>query len=240
MQSVPTLEIALGGERYLAINDVVWSATPRPVVEIAYAIDGEELAAQACDGLICATPLGSTAYNLSNGGPGARLGARRCGGHARRPAHAAHHGRSWSGGSSGSRWLNRSPDVEMVVLADGRAVGALPRDAVPEAYASPTAAPFSLAPRADVLRPLHPGLRGRLRRPAGFKRWRAGRPEEGFRCAGSRSETPRPPGDGRWSRPQRPGEPGELALDRKRQSPWSDGHRTMAVCSGASASRTSS
>ncbi len=65
-----TLEVEAGGERAPAVNDVVaLSASKGRMVELAWAIGGEDLGVQPCDGLICATPSGSTAYNLSNGGP---------------------------------------------------------------------------------------------------------------------------------------------------------------------------
>jgi NAD+ kinase len=54
----------------VAVNDVVAaSATVGRMVELSWSVGGEALGRQACDGIICATPPGSTAYNLSNGGP---------------------------------------------------------------------------------------------------------------------------------------------------------------------------
>jgi NAD+ kinase len=67
---LPTLEVALNGSRLVAVNDaVITSATLGRMIELGYAIGGEDLGVQPCDGVICATPSGSTAYNLSNGGP---------------------------------------------------------------------------------------------------------------------------------------------------------------------------
>lgn len=67
---LPTLDVELDGQRRAAVNDVVAaSATVGRMVELAWSVGGESLGRQACDGIICATPPGSTAYNLSNGGP---------------------------------------------------------------------------------------------------------------------------------------------------------------------------
>jgi NAD+ kinase len=65
-----TLDAEAKGERASAINDVVTTSSVRGrMVELGWAIDGEDLGVQPCDGMIAATPSGSTAYNLSNGGP---------------------------------------------------------------------------------------------------------------------------------------------------------------------------
>jgi NAD+ kinase len=66
----PTLEARLDGESFVAVNDVVaTSSTLGRMVELGWAIAGEDLGTVSCDGMICSTPSGSTAYNLSNGGP---------------------------------------------------------------------------------------------------------------------------------------------------------------------------
>ena len=67
---LPTLEVEADGERRAAINDVIMiSATHGRVVEINWQVAGEDYGNVACDGMVCATAIGSTAYNLSNGGP---------------------------------------------------------------------------------------------------------------------------------------------------------------------------
>lgn len=63
---------ALGGNTKIerAFNDVaIHRKVGERVAELAYVLDGEELGSVRCDGLVVATPAGSTGYNLANGGP---------------------------------------------------------------------------------------------------------------------------------------------------------------------------
>ena len=70
MVELPALDAEAGGERWTAVNDVVvTSSTLGRMIELGWTIGGEDLGSLPCDGLICSTPSGSTAYNLSNGGP---------------------------------------------------------------------------------------------------------------------------------------------------------------------------
>jgi NAD+ kinase len=62
------LDAPTGMER--AFNDVaIHRKVGERVAELAYVLDGEELGSVRCDGLVVATPAGSTGYNLANGGP---------------------------------------------------------------------------------------------------------------------------------------------------------------------------
>ncbi|MEX0602588.1 MAG: NAD(+)/NADH kinase [Bacteroidota bacterium] len=64
------MKVKGSGETFLALNDVVIEkyGTPR-VMSIEASVNGEYLATYAADGLIIATPTGSTGYSLANGGP---------------------------------------------------------------------------------------------------------------------------------------------------------------------------
>jgi NAD+ kinase len=54
----------------VAINDVaIHRKVGERVAELAYSLNGEEAGSVRCDGLVVATPAGSTGYNLANGGP---------------------------------------------------------------------------------------------------------------------------------------------------------------------------
>ncbi len=66
------LEVRVGGgtEPSLAVNDaVLLKERPHQIASVEVAVGGEDLVSYQCDGLIAATPLGSTAYALSAGGP---------------------------------------------------------------------------------------------------------------------------------------------------------------------------
>jgi NAD+ kinase len=53
-----------------AINDISLHRQPDGrVAQLAYAVGDDEIGRVRCDGLVVATPAGSTGYNLANGGP---------------------------------------------------------------------------------------------------------------------------------------------------------------------------
>ena len=66
-------EVVVDGEivdRFRAVNDVIVSkVTPGRLIKLDVAIDGEPFTTFAADGIIVATPTGSTAYSFSAHGP---------------------------------------------------------------------------------------------------------------------------------------------------------------------------
>jgi NAD+ kinase len=67
---LPAIQLDLPDGRRTAINDVaIHRKVGERVAELAYSLGGEEAGSVRCDGLVVATPAGSTGYNLANGGP---------------------------------------------------------------------------------------------------------------------------------------------------------------------------
>ncbi|HWO83215.1 MAG TPA: NAD(+)/NADH kinase, partial [Solirubrobacterales bacterium] len=70
MVDLPGLEIELDGTAGVGFNDISFIRRPRDrVAELTYRIAGEVVGDVRCDGLVAATPAGSTGYNLANQGP---------------------------------------------------------------------------------------------------------------------------------------------------------------------------
>src|SRR5215204_445544 len=70
VMELPALRVDLPVERPVALNDVSFIRRPHGrVAELSYTIGEEEVGSVRCDGLVAATPAGSTGYNLANSGP---------------------------------------------------------------------------------------------------------------------------------------------------------------------------
>jgi NAD+ kinase len=67
---LPGIKVSGGSGAWLAMNDVSMHRQPgKRVADLAYAVTTDEIGRVRCDGLVVATPAGSTGYNLANGGP---------------------------------------------------------------------------------------------------------------------------------------------------------------------------
>jgi NAD+ kinase len=67
---MPALSSDVGGERRIGVNDISFHRRANArVAELEYLVQGEQLGHVRCDGLVVSTPVGSTGYNLANGGP---------------------------------------------------------------------------------------------------------------------------------------------------------------------------
>jgi NAD+ kinase len=122
LAELPALEVSAGGEHWLGVNDmVVASSTIGRMIELGWTIGGEDLGSQPCDGLICSTPSGSTAYNLSNGGPVLVWGLDAMAITFVAP-HSLHARPLVVPRGLALTVVNGTPDVSATVLADGQQV----------------------------------------------------------------------------------------------------------------------
>jgi NAD+ kinase len=68
--ALPGIAVRAGDSDWIAINDVsVERQHGHRVATLAYSVADDEIGSVRCDGLVVATPAGSTGYNLANGGP---------------------------------------------------------------------------------------------------------------------------------------------------------------------------
>jgi NAD+ kinase len=123
---LPALEVQSDGETHTAVNDIVaTSAMLGRMVELQWGIGGEDLGTIPCDGMICATPSGSTAYNLSNGGPVLVRGLDAMAVTFIAP-HSLHARPLVVPRGPDVTLVNRTPDVDVAILVDGRRVASVP------------------------------------------------------------------------------------------------------------------
>jgi NAD+ kinase len=67
---LPGVEVKVAGRSEIGLNDITLARRPHDrVAELSYRIAGQEVGHVRCDGLVAATPVGSTGYNLANQGP---------------------------------------------------------------------------------------------------------------------------------------------------------------------------
>jgi NAD+ kinase len=120
--------IALAGDRgeWLAMNDVSMHRQPgKRVADLSYAVGPDEIGRVRCDGLVVASPAGSTGYNLANGGPVMAWGVAGFVVSFIAP-HSLTARALVAAPSDVLRIYNRSREEEVDVTVDGRPVCVLP------------------------------------------------------------------------------------------------------------------
>jgi NAD+ kinase len=119
---LPTLVGDTGGGALTGVNDIVLtSAAPGRMAVLEWGVDGQSLGELGCDGVIAASPTGSTAYNLSAGGPVLVPGTD---GYVITfvSPHSLHARSMVLGRSHAVCFRNRAADVPVQVIVDGHVV----------------------------------------------------------------------------------------------------------------------
>jgi len=74
---LPSLRASWAEGEASAVNDLaLLRGGEARLADLTYAVNGEPVANVRCDGMVCSTPVGSTAYNLAVGGPTVSWGVR--------------------------------------------------------------------------------------------------------------------------------------------------------------------
>ncbi|HEY3763666.1 MAG TPA: NAD(+)/NADH kinase [Gaiellales bacterium] len=120
---LPTVTATTAAESVTGVNDVVLaSAVQGRMALIEWRVDGQSLGVLGCDGVIVATPTGSTAYNLSAGGPVLAWGTDGFVVTFVSP-HSLHARSMVLGRAHHVQLENRSADVPVQVIVDGHTAG---------------------------------------------------------------------------------------------------------------------
>jgi NAD+ kinase len=120
---LPTITATSDGESVTGVNDVVLtSAVLGRMALIEWSVNGQSLGELGCDGVIVASPTGSTAYNLSAGGPVLAWGTEGFVVTFVSP-HSLHARSMVLGRAHLVQLHNRSADVPVQVIVDGHTAG---------------------------------------------------------------------------------------------------------------------
>jgi NAD+ kinase len=149
--ALPTIELLHQGRRHTAINDVlVTSATQGRMAVLDWDVNGVRMGERGCDGLVIATAVGSTGYNLSAGGPIMNWGVDAMvltfvAPHALDArALVLSHGHE-------IKVTSRSKGFSSRVVVDGHVVGSLEEDGVAEIHMGLSTARLALLPDRPFL-----------------------------------------------------------------------------------------
>jgi NAD+ kinase len=122
---LPTIVAARGDRELVGINDIVLtSSILGRMAMLEWRVDGQTLGEVACDGAILSTPTGSTAYNLSAGGPVLAWGLDGFVLSFISP-HSLHARSMVLGRPHRVELANRSEDVPLEIIVDGHVAGRL-------------------------------------------------------------------------------------------------------------------
>ena len=133
----------------IGINDISFHRRHSGrVAELAYSVEGEQLGEVRCDGLVVATPAGSTGYNLANGGPVLAWGVAGYVVSFIAPHTLTARALVVAPGDRLSV-TNRSREEDVEMTTDGRSVCVLPREGTIEIRFEPESALLAQMPGAS-------------------------------------------------------------------------------------------